>query len=303
MTTPPVGGAGGTGSVPEAPPTCYRHTDRETWIRCQRCERPICPDCMNSAAVGFHCPTCVKEGSRTTRQARTPYGGTRVTNPGVTSISLIVLNVLVWVGVVASGGRDGSFFEQLALLPQTTSYVFADGTTLTVEGVSGGAFWQVLTSAFTHVSITHIGFNMLALWFLGPQLEMVLGRVRFLALYLLSGLAGSAAVMWFSSANGQTIGASGAVFGLMGALVVIALKVGSSPQQIVLWIGINLLITFTVPGISWQGHLGGLLGGVLLAAVLVFAPRQRRALYQWTGMATIGALSLGLILLRAAQLS
>ena len=144
---------------------------------------------------------------------------------------------------------------------------------MVVRGVSDGAYWQVMTSVFTHVEVLHIGFNMLALYFLGPMLEVVLGRARFLAVYLVSGLVGSAAVMWFSDPNTPTLGASGAIFGLMGAIAVLALKVGGQAQSVLGWIGINLVLTFTLGGISWQGHLGGLLGGVVLGAAMVYAPR------------------------------
>ena len=125
---------------------------------------------------------------------------------------------------------------------------------------------------FTHVEPLHIGFNMLALYFLGPMLENVLGRARFLAVYLVSGLAGSAAVMLFSDPHIQTLGASGAIFGLMGALAVVALKVRGQVQTVLIWIALNLVFTFTASGISWQGHIGGLVGGVVLGAAMVYAP-------------------------------
>ena len=152
-----------------------------------------------------------------------------------------------------------------------------------LPGVADGAYWQLLTSAFTQVEIWHIGFNMLALWVLGPQLELAIGRARFIALYLLSALAGSALVYWSSFEYGLTLGASGAVFGLMGALLVVAYKVKADVQQILIWIGINAVLTFTFSGISWQGHLGGFLGGVVIAAILVYAPRQRRTQVQVAG--------------------
>ena len=128
--------------------------------------------------------------------------------------------------------------------------------------VSQGDVWQLLTSMFTHVAIWHIGFNMLALWTLGPQLELAIGRTRFLAVYFISGLAGSATVLWFSTPYGQTLGASGAIFGLMGALLVVAIKVHGDVRGMLVWIGVNFVITFLfVRLISWQGHLGGFIGG------------------------------------------
>ncbi len=201
MTTPPVGGLDGSSSTPDTPPTCYRHPERETWIKCQRCERPICPDCMNSAAVGFQCPHCVKEGNRGTRQSRTPYGGERVADPRITTFVLIGLNVLVWLAIQATGGRSSTLIDTLALLPDSAVRRLSDGSLVDVLGVDDGAWWQILTAVFTHVDPLHIGFNMLALYFLGPMLENVLGRARFVALYLAAGVLGSATVMLLSDSE------------------------------------------------------------------------------------------------------
>jgi membrane associated rhomboid family serine protease len=258
---------------------------------------------MNSAAVGFQCPTCVKEGNRGSRQGRTPYGGQRVADPRLTTFVLIGINVAVWLLIQATGGRTSTLIDKLALLPDSAVRQLADGSLVPVKGVDDGAWWQIITSTFAHEQVLHIGFNMLALYFLGPMLENVLGRSRFLALYLVSGIAGSAAVMLLSSAHGQTLGASGSIFGLMGALAVIALKVRGQVQSILMWIGLNLVITFTVSGISWQGHLGGLVGGVLLGAAMVFAPRQHRALVQWSATAAVLLVSLGLIVARSLALT
>ena len=289
---------------PVAPPVCYRHPDRETWIRCQRCDRPICPDCMKSAAVCFQCPSCVKEGARSTRSGRAPYGGAPSANPALTSIGLIVLNLAVWLSISADGGGGSGLVDRLALLPQTTLFGNPDGSATTVEGVSGGAYWQLITSAFSHVTVWHIAFNMMALYFLGPQLEMILGRARFLAVYLLSGLAASTAVMWLSNQHMQTLGASGAIFGLMGALLVVGLKIRANVQQLVFWIGLNVVFTITAGSyISWQGHFGGLLGGGLLAGLVVFAPRQGRVAFQWIAMGLFAVVCLALVAVRVAALA
>src|SRR4051794_25043670 len=259
---------------------------------------------MNSASVGFQCPSCVREGARATRSGILPYGGKPSANPALTSIGLIALNAAVWLAILAAGGNGSTLIDRLALLPQTTLYGSPDGTTTLVQGVSGGAWWQLGTSVFTHVQIWHIGFNMLALYFLGPQLEMVLGRARYLGIYLLSGLAGSTAVMWLSHPHTQTLGASGAIFGLMGALLVVGLKIRANVQQLLFWIGLN--VVFTVTGsayISWQGHFGGLVGGALLAALVVYAPRQRRAVIQWSTMAVFAAACVVLVGVRVAALS
>ena len=277
-------------------PVCYRHPDKETWIRCQRCEKPICPDCMRDASVGFQCPDCVKEGARSTRQGKAVYGGKRLTgNPMATTFALIAANLVGFFAIRSGGGR---VLDALALLPQSSTRGFQE-----VEGVSGGAYWQVLTSAFSHENVLHLGFNMLALYFLGPMLEQVLGRLRFLAVYFVSAFTGSAAVMLLSNPNSQTLGASGSIFGLMGALVVVAFKVKADLRQILFWLGLNLVFTFYNTGsISWQGHLGGLLGGALTAAIIVYAPRKRREVIQWTGIALVLVVALVVIAAQAVVL-
>ncbi len=299
-------------------PTCYRHPDRESYIRCQRCERTICPDCMREAAVGFQCPSCVAEGAKQTRQGRAPYGGNRSANPALTSFVLIGLNLVVWLGIQFSGGSRSRLVDALALMllgrcdavrggyyPQ----VAAEQTcqllpgTAWVPGVADGAVWQLLTNAFAHVEIWHIAFNMLALWVLGPQLEAALGRVRFLALYLVSALAGSTAVMWLSGEQVQTLGASGAIFGLLGAFLVLVRKVGGNLQPILMILGINLVITVAGSSfISWQGHLGGVVGGLLVTALLVYSPRERRGLWQLLGTTLLVVALLAACLLRAVSL-
>jgi len=277
-------------------PVCYRHPDKETWIRCQRCEKPICPDCMRDASVGFQCPDCVKEGARSTRQGKAVYGGKRLTgNPMATTFALIAANLVGFFAIRSGGGR---VLDALALLPQSSTRGFQE-----VEGVSGGAYWQVLTSAFSHYDVLHLAFNMLALYFLGPMLEQVLGRLRFLAVYFVSAFTGSAAVMLLSNPNSQTLGASGAIFGLMGALVVVAFKVKADLRQILFWLGLNLVFTFYNTGsISWQGHLGGLLGGALTAAIIVYAPRKRREVIQWTGIVLVLVVALVVIAAQAVVL-
>jgi membrane associated rhomboid family serine protease len=171
-------------------------------------------------------------------------------------------------------------------------------------GVADGAYWQLLTSAFTHVAPLHLAFNMFALFVLGPQLETVIGRSRYLALYLLSALAGSTLVYWAAPQLQPTVGASGAIFGLMGALLVVALKLRVNAQGILMWIGINFVLTLSVSGISWEAHLGGFLGGVLVAAILVYSPRgPRRTTYQVAGMGAFALLLLLAIVVRTAALA
>ncbi len=291
------------GSEQQLTPTCYRHGDRETHIRCQRCDRPICPDCMRQAAVGFQCPDCVKEGARSTRQGRTAYGGRRQATVGLVTKSLIGMNALVFLLVAATGGVDGVVRWTFALIP-VGGTALVNGQPQMVDGVADGAYWQLLTSMFTHVELWHIGFNMLALFILGPQLEAVLGRARFLALYLLSGLVGSAAVYWWAAPASSTVGASGALFGLMAALLVVALKVRGDVQGLLVLVGINAAITIFGRGfISWQGHLGGFVGGLVLALVLVYAPRRNRTAWQVAGMSLVAVGFAVSVVLRTVMLA
>ena len=272
---------------------------------------------MRDAAVGFQCPECVAQGARTTRQGRTAYGGRRSGNPATTSLVLIGINVAVWLAITLTGGRASNLVDQLALLvggrcdPAGRAGTYTGGPTeqlctqalggTWIPGVGDGAAWQLVTSMFTHIEVWHLAGNMIALYFIGPQLEAAIGRLRFLALYLVSGLAGSAMVLWFSDDQVQTVGASGAIFGLMGALLVMVVKVGGNVSQIGLLLLANLVITFSVPGISWQGHLGGFVGGVLIGGVLVYSPRgPRRPAYQAAG---VGVITLGVLAAIAAGLA
>ena len=160
-------------------PTCYRHPGREAHIRCQRCERPICPDCMRDAAVGFQCPQCVAEGRKTTRSGRTAYGGLRPTNASITSGVLIGVNVAVWVAILVTGGGGSRLLDFLGLRPNgfcdlQNGFVQLPGSQASctgqwMPGVADGAWWQILTGGFTHVTVTHIAFNMLALWMIGHR--------------------------------------------------------------------------------------------------------------------------------------
>lgn len=293
-------------------PVCYRHTDRESHIRCQRCGRPICPDCMHDAAVGFQCPACVAEGRKQTRQGLTRYGGRRPANPQATTMALIAVNVGVWLATALAGGASSPLVRALVLrpdggclgvgAPDAGSCRSSGG--LWLPGVADGAVWQLLTNAFLHVAVLHLLLNMVAVYVLGPQLEALLGRARFLALYLVSALSASALVMWAAPQFQATLGASGAVFGLFAAYLVVALRVKAPLQPILVILGINLVITVVGRGyISWQGHLGGFVGGILLAIVLVVAPNQRRAQWQWAGVGVVAVLVLALIAARIAVLA
>ena len=294
---------------------CYRHPGREANIRCQRCGRPICPDCMRDAAVGFQCPECVKEGAKNTRSGRAAYGGARSANPALTSMVLIGINVALWLAVVLSGGGGSYLVDLLALRPNGVCQLgnaYFDTTRATcgtqsgtwLPGVADGAYWQLVSSMFLHVQLWHIGGNMLALYVLGPQIEGALGRARFLALYLVAGITGSAVVYWASPEFGYTLGASGAIYGLFAALGVLVHKVGGDLRSIGGLLLINLFITFAVPNISWQGHLGGFIGGAVITAVVVYAPRgPRRSTLQWVGVGSVAVLALVAVAVRSVGLA
>lgn len=304
MSQPPSDPHAGASAPGAAVPVCHRHPDRETYIRCQRCDRPICPDCMRDAAVGFQCPDCVRAGAKQTRQGRTPYGGRVRGGPPVVTLSLIALNLLVFLLVAATGGRQSRLIGELGLLPTGGTFVDTQGVPYVAEGVSDGAVWQLATAMFTHLEVWHILFNLMALYILGPQLEHVLGRGRYLLLYLLSGLVGSVTVYWLAAESSVTIGASGAIFGLMGALLVVARKVGGDMSGLLTLVGINAVITVLgAQYISWQGHLGGLVGGLVLGAALVYAPRKGRTGWQALWLAVVAVAVVVLTLVRTAVLA
>ena len=302
MSQPPTGAP--AGSTPgSGVPVCHRHPGRETYIRCQRCDRPICPDCMRDAAVGFQCPDCVREGSRQTRQGRTPYGGRVRGGPPVVTLTLIGLNLLVFLAIQATGGRQSRLLAELGLMPTGGAFLDAQGVPYYAEGVSDGAPWQLVTSMFTHLEVWHVFFNLMALYLLGPQLEHLLGRARFTLLYLMSGLVGSVTVYWLAAPSSMTIGASGAIFGLMGALLVVARKVGADTSALLALLGINTVITVLgAQYISWQGHLGGFVGGLVIAAALVYAPRTRRTAWQALWLSVVGVALVVLTLVRTLML-
>ncbi|WP_406007907.1 rhomboid family intramembrane serine protease [Streptomyces sp. NBC_00637] len=280
-------------------PVCYRHPDRETGIRCTRCERPICPECMVSASVGFQCPTCVREGSGTghapgASQPRTLAGGVVTADPRLLTKILIGINVAVFFAVHVRS----SLLENLVLLGQWPPAPFNP-----TEGVAEGEWYRMVTSMFTHREIWHIAFNMLSLWWLGGPLEQALGRARYLSLYMVSGLAGSALVYLLVSPGTATLGASGAIFGLFGAMAVLMRRLRQDMRPIIAMLVIQLIITFGWSGISWQAHIGGLIAGVVMGVGMVYAPRERRALVQFGTCALVLVVVLAVTLLRTVQLT
>jgi membrane associated rhomboid family serine protease len=247
-------------------PYCYRHPDRETGLSCSVCERPICTDCMTMAPVGIRCP---EHSGKPQGVQRVTHGVRRVSFEGTGAIVtkiLIALNVGVFLINLAQGaslGRNGGeVYRDGGLTAQGTF----DG--FTVIGVAEGEWWRMLTSAFLHGNLIHLGLNMLMLWWIGAPVEEALGRGRFVALYVASALAGSAGSLLVSP-NAFTVGASGAIFGILGAALVFERQglhvLGGSALSIIV---LNLVLTFAVPNISIGGHLGGLAGGALCGLAL-----------------------------------
>lgn len=280
--------------------TCYRHPGREAYISCQRCGRTICPECMREASVGFQCPECVTEGNRTVRRPRTMAGGAvRPGRENVVTMTMIAINVLAFVGTLATGGNNGTLNQWGAML-SLSSFSPESGELLT--GVADGAWWRPITSAFLHFGVLHLLLNMYALYLFGPLAERSLGTLRYVLTYLTLAVGSSVVVYWFSDERALTAGASGVVFGLFGFVLVLMLKLGQDVRGLLVLLAINAFISLQ-GGISWQAHLGGFVTGVLLAGVLAVAPRRVRPAAYWVALGLVWAVcALGLVV-RTAQLT
>jgi len=262
---------------------CYRHPDRQSFILCQRCGRTICAECQTQAAVGVHCPECVRD-ARARAPKRKPAIVTalrRSSDRPVVTYAIMAVTVLVYVAQFLSGGY---VYNQFGYAPVYTTF----------------EPWRMITSAFLHSpsSILHIVFNMYSLFIFGPILEHLLGRVRFIALYLISAFGGSVAVLLLAE-NVYVVGASGAIFGLLGAFFVIQRRMGGNSLQLVIVIGINLAIGFFVPNIAWQAHVGGLIAGAAVAFVYLQTRNPRQWRWQLGFIGAIVAVLLGITIFAA----
>ncbi|MFF3783135.1 rhomboid family intramembrane serine protease [Streptomyces sp. NPDC001933] len=296
---PPGGGdqsAAAAGSL-----SCYRHPGREANIRCTRCERPICPECMIDASVGFQCPDCVRQGSGTGHgpaagRPRTVAGGGIAADPRLVTKILLAINVAVYLAVLA---RGTTLVNELMLFGRAPTHYGGP-----LEGVAAGEWYRLVTSMFLHQEVWHIAFNMLGLWWLGGPLEAALGRARYLTLYMVSGLAGSALTYWLSAPEQGSLGASGAIFGLLGATAVLMRRLNYDMRPVLALLAVNLVITFNPwGGIAWQAHVGGLVAGTLMAIGMVHAPRERRALVQYGTCALVLAAVILIVVARTAALT
>lgn len=269
--------------------SCYRHPDRAAGVGCQRCGRPICPQCMVQASVGFQCPDCTHQRPQQVISGRTMFG--RAGSPDViVGKVLIGINVAAFLLMTAVGGSA----------TQAQGTIYETGVTYGPL-VASGEWWRIVTGGFLHAGILHLGMNMFLLWLLSKELEPAIGHLRFGLLYLASLLGGALGVL-IVSPNSATLGASGAIFGLMGALVVLQLRAKQNPWNSGLGglIVLNLIITFAVPGISIGGHLGGLVAGAL-AGLLVTPLRwpQENAMVK-DGFIALFAIGLGVLAVFAA---
>jgi membrane associated rhomboid family serine protease len=287
---------------------CYRHPQRETGVSCSNCGRPICHECMIDAPVGFRCPECVKEqnarGSRakvvTRGQIRSRWGAAGGAMSGGAPVTKVLIGInvalflaeLLFGAVGAMGGGSARMLVDMgALVP---AYVAVKHE-----------YWRLFTAMWLHGGLLHVAFNMYALYIGGSYLEMIAGKGKYLAIYLIAGVAGNVAVFLLAAPISVTIGASTAIFGIFGALFTYSLHnrnsaVGRALSSMGTVILINLVITFVVPGISWQGHVGGLVGGVLAVEALTwFGQRDLRAPF---GARDAALLAVVVVLLVAAVL-
>jgi membrane associated rhomboid family serine protease len=267
--------------------TCYRHPDRETGVSCSECGRGICPDCMTFSPVGIRCPDHSGQPRGAARVVQNVQRGS-ATRPGIVTTTLIAINVGIYLLQLAGGasfnGNSGWIYEHGALYGPL---------------VAEGDWHRLITAAFLHYGPIHLGMNMLALWWIGRPLESYLGPVRYLLVYLVSGLAGSAGAL-IMDPNAVTVGASGAIFGILGAAIVLerqgAYVLGGSAISLLV---VNLAFTFAVPGISIGGHLGGAIGGALCILALSrfgkgSAVHGRIDVVSVLSIAAVGLLSVGL---------
>lgn len=268
---------------------CYRHPSAQSFVLCQRCMRTICADCQTQAPVGVICPECLKAQRkaespaqrRARRQSRSVASMFAGRPPRVTTT---IIAITAFIGLLQMIPGIGPEITSLLRLETPALYPQFNG------GVSEA--WRLVTPLLVHGGLFHLAMNMLALYVIGRSLETMLGRWRFLALYLISGIGGSVAVAVISPLT-PVVGASGAVFGLFGALLVIGRKAGANMTGILVILGINLVIGF-IPGfhIAWQAHIGGAVVGALVALIFAGTHRSKQ---RWMQLLLLAALVLALL--------
>ena len=278
---------------------CYRHPDRETGLSCSDCGRPICADCATFAPVGIRCPD--HSGVRQTpttrlkpKPVRRAPGVALATNRAPVTYTLIAINALIYL--IAATQASSLFYPDTSMNQAGSLY---NRAVLFGPFVAQGDWWRLVTSMFLHASLLHIGFNMFALWAIGRVVEQYLGSARYVGLYLVSGLAGSAGAL-LQAPHTPILGASGAIFGILGAMLIIEWQVtGSLAGQAMSLIAINLVISFLIPGISWGGHVGGLIGGILVMLAYAYWGDRGRTRYAELSVGGV----VGLVLVAAASVA
>ncbi|MFU8854402.1 rhomboid family intramembrane serine protease [Micromonospora sp. SL1-18] len=304
-----------TGQPPadEAATTCYRHPRRETLLRCTRCDRHICPDCMCEAPVGHRCPDCVRDDNRTVRQARTVFGARLVARPQVTHL-LIALNVLTYLVALAYPAIMDQFDGLgTGLVDDGGQRYVDDGGTYpgyTPIGIAHGEWYRLITSAFLHLlptqgtlGILHILFNLYWLWLLGRIVEERLGHLRFLAVYLLAAVGGSV-MAFLVSPQQAVVGASGAVYGLAGCYFVLTRRMHHHPiDRNRLIIPFLIWMVLSAGWTSWEGHLGGLVTGGVVAIGMAYAPAKRRTAVHVAVTAGLAVLLVALVVVKSLALA
>ncbi|GAA2990379.1 rhomboid family intramembrane serine protease [Actinokineospora diospyrosa] len=274
-------------------PACVRHPDRLTGLSCTRCGRPACPECLVDAAVGFHCVDCVNAGRKVQRRATTVAGAPLNEKPLLVPV-LIAVNVLMFA-ITALLAQDPINNDRSALFHELSEYP---------PLVANGEWWRVLTSGFLHFGPIHLLVNMVALWFL-RDMELLLGRGRFAIVYLLSLLGGSAAPYVFGELNVEGAGASGAIYGLLGGLIVAVLRLKQDKHVLMNVLGVlalNLAISVSFPGVSLLAHLGGLVVGAAVTFGMIYAPPAQRRTWQIGTVVLVTAALVGLFAIRTSQI-
>jgi membrane associated rhomboid family serine protease len=272
---------------------CYRHPDRETGLSCSDCGRPICADCATFAPVGIRCPdhSGVRSGPTTRIRpgpVRRAPGVALATNRAPVTYTLIAINALIYL--IGAAQASNLFSPGSSVVKAGSLY---NRAVLFGPWVARGDWWRLVTPMFLHENVTHIAFNMFALWVIGRPVEQYLGRARYIGLYFVSGLAGSAVAL-LQAPQTPILGASGAIFGILGSMLIIEWQVtGRLAGNAMTLIVINLVISFAIPGISWGGHIGGLIGGILITLGYAHWGGER-------GRAQYGQLGLGGVLVLIA---
>ena len=284
----------------DSPPTCYRHPGKETWVSCVRCGRYACPDCLREAAVGQQCVECVRGDGRTTRQPKTVFGG-RPARSATVTLTLIAINVVIFLAEVAKP----NLLYELGMLGTP-----APTPAGPQAGVAGGEWYRLITSAFVApgtslggLGLLDIALNMWILYLIGPELERLLGPVRYLAIYILSAVGGSV-FYYYLQPHGFAAGASGAIFGLFGAWVVVSRRLRRDSRGILVLVAINLAFSFIYHNtIAWQAHIGGLITGALITAAYAYAPRKNRAAFQVAATAILVVILAVAVVIKNGQLN